>query len=1021
MHIQVLGRSLPFPLAAAHDPHDLTSRAALPADSPAPPEPSSLLPLLTLTLVFVLVAFALTRLFKRFTPGLGLGFRLPNYPWLRGKGQGAKGRLGLGGVELLPTSVKSIPTPSPSPRVGLFAGSSNVGKDSITSGLLSRSSSFDTLPQYPDTATLPPTVSFPVHGRHVSNPFKFSIFPASKSRNRGKSTSHRRSRSLGVPFRHLSVPSSPLASINGGSSAPTTPSPQALLIDFSSSTESTSSGDSSDTALSKGPSSSSSDLGTHRFSPGSDGPLIPIPLPGHHVAPASTAHVWAFDLDMGDDPEMQPTGPFMQVFKRSQDQSASKHASEAPLIIYDSSSPPTRSATLPTPALLSSSLSHNSDSSHTPSTAEFPLTPPGLSAFVRVCGHVGITTLESSLIRSDAFPSPISSDIQLASVTSHLPVSPILQEPNETLVDLETTVDRSIELVNNVGQLVDFDEDAVTVDDKVQTQSVPQYNAEEDIGTTTLVPTNLTSLIVQDSCHLVTLREPTNCGPPECLPQFSTSNEPISVTVEPPTPMPSIELPLIDTTTLEPKVPEISDIPNSRPSLPLHGDQLVESVQGPVPDSGQVSPVGAMEAWSWDDPWNFGLEHEVHLPERQTTEVDGSNRLFVIPQPITEDIDAAADESVDEEAWFMEEVTIVCPEEEQVDSIGAVQEKMSQEIDLTPEPKPSIHPTHLLESDLLMRQNLGASRTLEVGNRDHDQEENNEVHDNFMSMTLLDPLSIPLITISAEEIPDPDLLPLPRSISPTHKPPNSTLSEARPHPSQTPTPPASPPASPSRSLPTTALSSPNTTSPVALTPSITSTPTSIRPAWSLRASDAPALGLPSPSSLKQRSSPDLRLRIRLLSDVVQAEEQTLISTIHLPSDAISVSHSSDEVSARKNDEAQIESTKVSEQVPETIVRELSTALPGSFPVSQPSVATSDFPTPSVLSTALTSTATPRRRSTRSPLDIALAMQLRPGLGLGADPAWMVRFLMSMFGWFAILLSGQAEFDGYRNGSYPIGH
>ncbi|KAF8800158.1 hypothetical protein BYT27DRAFT_7043827, partial [Phlegmacium glaucopus] len=48
---------------------------------------------------------------------------------------------------------------------------------------------------------------------------------------------------------------------------------------------------------------------------------------------------------------------------------------------------------------------------------------------------------------------------------------------------------------------------------------------------------------------------------------------------------------------------------------------------------------------------------------------------------------------------------------------------------------------------------------------------------------------------------------------------------------------------------------------------------------------------------------------------------------------------------------------------------------------------------------------PRQPIVRSPLDIALAMQLRPGLGVGADPAWMVRFLMSMFGWFAILVSG----------------
>ncbi|KAF8062377.1 hypothetical protein FPV67DRAFT_1398052, partial [Lyophyllum atratum] len=47
----------------------------------------------------------------------------------------------------------------------------------------------------------------------------------------------------------------------------------------------------------------------------------------------------------------------------------------------------------------------------------------------------------------------------------------------------------------------------------------------------------------------------------------------------------------------------------------------------------------------------------------------------------------------------------------------------------------------------------------------------------------------------------------------------------------------------------------------------------------------------------------------------------------------------------------------------------------------------------------------RLRAPRSALDLALAMQLRPGLGAGADPAWMVRFLMVMFGWVAVLVSG----------------
>lgn len=54
---------------------------------------------------------------------------------------------------------------------------------------------------------------------------------------------------------------------------------------------------------------------------------------------------------------------------------------------------------------------------------------------------------------------------------------------------------------------------------------------------------------------------------------------------------------------------------------------------------------------------------------------------------------------------------------------------------------------------------------------------------------------------------------------------------------------------------------------------------------------------------------------------------------------------------------------------------------------------------------------PRRRAYRSPVpefDIALAMQLRPGLGIGADSAWMVRFLMTLFGWFAVALTGNTR-------------
>lgn len=90
-----------------------------------------------------------------------------------------------------------------------------------------------------------------------------------------------------------------------------------------------------------------------------------------------------------------------------------------------------------------------------------------------------------------------------------------------------------------------------------------------------------------------------------------------------------------------------------------------------------------------------------------------------------------------------------------------------------------------------------------------------------------------------------------------------------------------------------------------------------------------------------------------------------------------------------------------------VTRELSsTASPRpSWPVR----ASASFPVPS--RTAHDEVILPlmhgRRRAYRSAVpefDIALALQLHPGLGIGAESAWVVRFLMSIFGWFAVALS-----------------
>ena len=45
------------------------------------------------------------------------------------------------------------------------------------------------------------------------------------------------------------------------------------------------------------------------------------------------------------------------------------------------------------------------------------------------------------------------------------------------------------------------------------------------------------------------------------------------------------------------------------------------------------------------------------------------------------------------------------------------------------------------------------------------------------------------------------------------------------------------------------------------------------------------------------------------------------------------------------------------------------------------------------------------------VDLALAMQLRTGFGATADAAWLIRFVMALFGWIAVLVGGGGERQG----------
>ena len=199
-----------------------------------------------------------------------------------------------------------------------------------------------------------------------------------------------------------------------------------------------------------------------------------------------------------------------------------------------------------------------------------------------------------------------------------------------------------------------------------------------------------------------------------------------------------------------------------------------------------------------------------------------------------------------------------------------------------------------------------------------------------------------------------------------------------------------------------------------------------RPLWSIRADDAPALGLAA-SSLSTTSSAGLipgvgtnmggspRTRRRVLGDVTavvengEKEEKVKEDTLKSEKDE------EDKVSPLPGAFPEVVKPTTSSDTDVivaptiTIAALTSTLLTTSIAAASSSISSTSTPTSSTTALETSPPTIKRRPIARSPLDIALAMQLRPGLGVGADPAWMVRFLMAMFGWFAILVSGQGEF------------
>jgi hypothetical protein len=201
-----------------------------------------------------------------------------------------------------------------------------------------------------------------------------------------------------------------------------------------------------------------------------------------------------------------------------------------------------------------------------------------------------------------------------------------------------------------------------------------------------------------------------------------------------------------------------------------------------------------------------------------------------------------------------------------------------------------------------------------------------------------------------------------------------------------------------------------------------------KPLWSIRASDAPALGIPSSGGVLGASP---RIKRSVLGDV---NSNASVENVGKEEEPKEISKEVVVLTETKAEaEVEVETKVDAEGEPETPVAtveqttfnhpappmKLSTSLPGSFPDLEPTAQVEvALESPSAIApitrrvvpapngAATTQFVIPSARTlVRSPLDIALAMQMRPGLGAGADPAWMVRFLMAVFGWMAVAVAG----------------
>ncbi|KAG6830404.1 hypothetical protein H0H92_000900 [Tricholoma furcatifolium] len=957
-------------------------RAVLPVSSDADVTPSSnlrLLPLLSLSVVVFILLFFAVRYLKR-------SLHLPTFTWLRGKGRGSKGRIGLSGIELLPTSLKnSIPPSTPSPFSAAFNMEGNSGK--TENPTLSRSSSLEALSKF--AMGSPPHLTSR-RGSHSLPPLSLPSF----LRNQHKPL-HRRSRSLNVPHRS--------ASSTMPTSAPPSPSSKTLLIDFSTSNSSST--------------SASSDLGTHKLR--SSPPLIPgLPIPSQspmkaRTLPRAKTQAWAFDLE---EESGVAEDSLLAAFKRSQ--TPVEQQESMPLIQYERSLTPVPSMPALVPkrlgtanpfaSLEDSFVSHAiSDEPVSPSPlAPLPLSPPGI-------------------------------ELVPVQATAGLPVTKLVDlSEDETENDRAVSFNLPVEL--KTPERLEFIEcDAPAHGSAEYTHPVDQHEAEETAEHSEVVSDPF------DDSHAVNLSQDAFDS------SFTAPHSPL------------------ETRTLHVDLSSSLILPHGDASAPS-SPPLTSSPRLPRQETDEtlkLEPGATTPSWNWDGSWSPlsapapipPLESNQELStlpvydaEPQTVHDAGTGyELLSFDNPEREqapshevectsgpavDMQIDVDKEIDPaDTWFIEEPTAVWDQSwvgedakggpsfdveggsedvEHVD-LGSrkeinVLEELADEMVAGPSEPISIH----VFEDLLTAAPFHEDAVI-TGNELDDF----TLHSNIATPlvvaatpllstpttpnTPLPELPSPTPVVSSpvlEEHPDPDLLPLPEVPLPTTEPtiisPVPVKAQSPPvHHAQTPTPPASPP-------------------PLSNAPQ--------RPLWSLRAADAPPLGLP--AAAIPAADPAPQVVVSEVQIVVEAEDSAEEIVESVASSGAEVPQHELLVGTDAAGEHLHEEEKPLTR-PSTPQPELLASLPGTFPSSpSPTPATLLPDTPSLPASASTTEITSQKispapsqpvlrnrnriRTPRSAIDIALAMQLRPGLGAGADPAWMVRFLMATLGWFAILVSGE---------------